>query len=500
MIAFSPIDFYHILYDIVESFPFVTLEGRDVKSRRINTFAVTKNLLEILTSNSLGKDSRYIGKRLFYSTKWSGEDSSVKYEYPALFVGPSNEQYDGKNRNYYYVDYSLIFGDNFDAKMTQTGNQDIDASRTFEQVEETLRDLWGVVYATLQSYVYVELYFGGTIVGSGWFSKGYLEVLKSEGSIDRVKILYHMEPLMSDIEATVHVDGQAPKIITYMVSLRMKHSLCAAYTALPTPTPFVPLVVIDADAQILFNAVEAAGGTVSAEKRIAVSTVFSRMKSEGIYDDFYAFYLPMGGSAATNKFNAKNPIDSNAAFRLLFVGGFTHTENAIVPNGINTYANTYFTPSVHGLPTDTAISYYSLTESAGTYMEMGVTGIGGSSGVGQYNIAPNVSGASFRAVNSTGNAAGLGVVGTVGLFTACRTDALTMQLYKNATLLFNNGSLPITVSDKQMYMCGRNVNNVSFTPTNRACAFGAIWKNATAGNVAKLNTIITDYLTEIGAI
>jgi hypothetical protein len=210
-----------------------------VKSRRINTFAVTKNLLEILKSNNLGKDSRYIGKRLFYSTKWSGQDSDIQYEYPALFVGPSNELYDGKNRDYYYADYSLIFGDNFDAKMTQTGNQDIDASRTFEQVEETRRDLWGVVYATLQSYVYAKLELAGAPVAVGWFTKGYIEVLKAAGTISHARIQYHMEPLISDIEATVHVDGQAPKIITYMVSLRMKHSLCAAYTALPTPTIIV---------------------------------------------------------------------------------------------------------------------------------------------------------------------------------------------------------------------------------------------------------------------
>ena len=499
MIAFSPIEFYNILHDIAQSMPIVTVEGRDVTSRRLNTFAATKNLLEIISSNSLGKDSRYIGKRLFYSTKWSGQDSDIKYEYPALFAGPRNERYEVKG-DFYYVDYTLVFGDKFEPKMAQTQNQDIDASRTFEEVQQTLRDLWGIVFVTLKSYVYANLFLGSTQVAAGWFSLGYLQALKTTGSISRWAVADHFSTLMSEVEATEEVDGSASKIATYIVSLRIKHSSCQAYQALPTPSPFTPAIVIDADAQILFNAVEAAGGTVSIDKRTAVSTVFTRMKAENIYNDFYAFYLPMGGSAATNKFNAKNPIDSNAAFRLLFVGGFTHAENAIIPNGINTYANTYFIPSVHGLPTDTAISYYSLTESAGTYIEMGTTGIGGSSGVGQYNIAPNVSGASFRTVNSTGNAAGLGVVGTVGLFTAARTDALSMKLYKNAALVFNDGSLPITVSDKPMYMCGRNLNNASFTPTNRACGFAAIWRNATSTNVAILNGIITDYLTEIGAI
>lgn len=236
MIAFSPIDFYQILHDIAQSMPFVTVEGRDVTSRRLNTFAATKNLLEILKSNSLGKDSRYIGKRLFYSTKWSGLDSAIEYEYPALFVGPSNEMYE-VNGDVYYVDYSLVFGDKFEPKMGIDGNQDIDASRTFEEVEQTLRDLWGVVFATLKNYVYAKLFLGATQIEQGWYSDAYLTQLITAGTISRRAALYHMSALMQDVEGTVHIDGNSPKIATYVISLRLKHSSCQAYQALPTPTP-----------------------------------------------------------------------------------------------------------------------------------------------------------------------------------------------------------------------------------------------------------------------
>lgn len=236
MVAFSPIDFYNILHDIAASFPFVTLEGRDVKSRRINTFAVTKKLLEVLSSNSLGKDSRYIGKRLFYSTKWNGLDSAIEYEYPALFIGPSNVMYEIRG-DFYYVDYSLVFGDQFEPKMGVTGNQDIDSSRTFEEVEQSLLDLWGIVFATLKTYAYYKLYLGNTLVGAGWFSSGYIQQLKTAGTITRSESMQSLLGLMSDIEAMPQVDGNAPKIITYILSMRIKHSSCQAYEALPTPTP-----------------------------------------------------------------------------------------------------------------------------------------------------------------------------------------------------------------------------------------------------------------------
>lgn len=236
MVAFSPIEFYNILHDIAQSMPFVTIEGRDVTSRRLNTFAATKNLLEIISSNSLGKDSRYIGKRLFYSTKWNGQDGDIKYEYPALFAGPSNERYDVKG-DFYFVDYTLVFGDKFEAKMTQTQNQNIDASRTFEEVQQTLRDLWGVVFVTLKNYVYAKLYLGATQVAEGWYSDAYLTQLITAGAITRRAVTDHFSTLMSDVEATEEVDGNASKIATYIVSLRMKHSVCNVYQPLPTPTP-----------------------------------------------------------------------------------------------------------------------------------------------------------------------------------------------------------------------------------------------------------------------
>jgi hypothetical protein len=44
--------------------------------------------------------------------------------------------------------------------------------------------------------------------------------------------------------------------------------------------------------------------------------------------------------ASQFKYNLVNPIDSDAAYRLVFNGGWTHSSNGATPNGTNGYANT----------------------------------------------------------------------------------------------------------------------------------------------------------------
>jgi hypothetical protein len=58
-----------------------------------------------------------------------------------------------------------------------------------------------------------------------------------------------------------------------------------------------------------------------------------------------ALYPMVGGTASTNKFNLKDSRDLDAAFRLSFSGGWTHSSNGILGNGTNSFANTFFNPN-----------------------------------------------------------------------------------------------------------------------------------------------------------
>ena len=115
----------------------------------------------------------------------------------------------------------------------------------------------------------------------------------------------------------------------------------------------------DPDAQAYIDALDAAGYTVSGAEETAINTFVLDLKADGIWTKSKAIYPFIGGTAATHKFNLKDPRDLDAAFRLTFFGGWTHSATGALPNGTNGYAQTYLDPSTD-LPED--------SESMGIYL------------------------------------------------------------------------------------------------------------------------------------
>jgi hypothetical protein len=97
----------------------------------------------------------------------------------------------------------------------------------------------------------------------------------------------------------------------------------------------------------------------------AIETLVSDLKTYGLWTKMTAIYPFVGGSAASHKFNLKDPRDLNAAYRLVFYGGMSHTSNGIVPNGTTSYADTNLVPSAAMNNLDQHISFYSRTNSSG---------------------------------------------------------------------------------------------------------------------------------------
>ena len=131
--------------------------------------------------------------------------------------------------------------------------------------------------------------------------------------------------------------------------------LGGSYT--PPPAP-----VYDPDALAFITA---AAITDNTEKN-AVNQLVIDLKSYGIWLKMKAIYPFVGGTAFSHKFNLKNPVDSNAAFRLTFFGGWVHSSTGAKPNGTNAYAETYFIPSVELTTNYGSAHYYSRTGTAET--------------------------------------------------------------------------------------------------------------------------------------
>ena len=123
----------------------------------------------------------------------------------------------------------------------------------------------------------------------------------------------------------------------------------------------------DADAQAFITA----AAITDATQQSAINTLVVDLKTYGIWTKMKAMYPFVGGTASAHKFNLKDPRDLNAAFRLVFSGGWTHNSNGALPNGTNGYADTFLTPSTSLLQNSSHISYYSRTQSNGTEVEIG---------------------------------------------------------------------------------------------------------------------------------
>jgi hypothetical protein len=101
-----------------------------------------------------------------------------------------------------------------------------------------------------------------------------------------------------------------------------------------------------------------AAGITNPTQKTAINNLVIGLKSDGIWTKMKAIYPFVGGTASTHKWNLKDPRDLDAAFRLVFNGGWTHSSTGATPNGTNGYADTKFNPNTQLSITNAHISLY----------------------------------------------------------------------------------------------------------------------------------------------
>lgn len=137
----------------------------------------------------------------------------------------------------------------------------------------------------------------------------------------------------------------------------------------------------DSDAQAFFTA---AGITDSTQKS-AVNQLVLDLKSYSIWTKFIAIYPLVGGTATTHKYNLKNPVDTDAGFRIVFSGGITHDANGITGNGTTGYGDTKINANTHLSQNDVSAFVYVRTNSSGAYTDLGAL----KSSAPQYRVQMN---------------------------------------------------------------------------------------------------------------
>jgi hypothetical protein len=250
-------------------------------------------------------------------------------------------------------------------------------------------------------------------------------------------------------------------------------------------------IAIDPDASLFLRTV----GITDTTQQSAIDTLVLEMKNAGIWSKMKAIYPFVGGTASTHRWNLKDPRDLDAAYRLTFFGGWTHSSTGADPNGTTGYANTFLTPTTHLTENTTHLSYYSRENTSGAHVEIGSWGdpnrMGISCKYNNFNVSDHYNYNTNRVIQT-------GLNGD-GYYVATRTSSTVHKLFRNSTQVSTtNTSVSSGWSSVTRTVVLAYNNQISSDYSNKECAFATIGDGLTDADVANLYTIVQKYQTTLG--
>jgi hypothetical protein len=270
-------------------------------------------------------------------------------------------------------------------------------------------------------------------------------------------------------------------------------------TGLLTQWTFGTAAIPDPDAQAFISA----AGITDSTQQSAIFALVASLKSASLWTKFNAVYPFVGGSASSHKFNLINPADTNAAFRLNFVGGWTHSANGATPNGTNGYADSFFNTT--NLSNNSGhLSYYSRTNS-GVINEIVMGNLNDTNGGNGLNliVRRNTNLISFRATE-LGAATGLVDSTTTdgrGMAIGSITSSASRKIYRNGSLLnTNTTNVNYSRANATTLIAAAYITNTASAGfyTNKECAFASIGAGLNDTEAADLYTAVQTFQTTLG--
>lgn len=250
--------------------------------------------------------------------------------------------------------------------------------------------------------------------------------------------------------------------------------------------------VSDADAQAFVNA-------AVIEDQIqatAINQLVTDMKGYGLWSKMKAVYPFVGGTATSHKFNLKNPLDTNAAFRLTFTGGWTHSSTGAKPNGTNAYADTFLLPASTLTLNSSHLSYYSRTNVSESKEDIGCW-----DGAGfHYTLLgiryASLSNSTYSVIQSSGSYFSFADANSQGFYLSARTSSTLTTLYKNGTSQNTSGTVSTgNPAAKTIYVGGCNGNTAIFS--SKEVAFASIGDGLSTIEAANFYTMVQTFNTTL---
>jgi hypothetical protein len=251
----------------------------------------------------------------------------------------------------------------------------------------------------------------------------------------------------------------------------------------------------DADATAFLDAALITDATITA----AIQQLVIDLKTYGIWSKCKAIYPFVGGSASTHKWNLKDARDLDAAFRLVFSGGITHSSTGALFNGTTGYGDTKINSSSQltkssthlslyvrnnnnsGSPYDIANADNIIMTSNPTYL---ITRY--SSNMAFVGIADESYGTSAASTNSTG-------------FWCGATNGGTSQvLYRNGSSYATGTAGSGSLANRNLFLGAANAGGAADFFSNKEYAFASIGSGLSATEASNFNTAVQAFQTTLG--
>lgn len=254
-------------------------------------------------------------------------------------------------------------------------------------------------------------------------------------------------------------------------------------------SPLRPKVMGDSDVAAFISA----AGITDATQKAAINTLVAGLKSNSLWTKMYAIYPIIGGTATTHKFNLKNPADSDAAYRLSFAGGWTHSSNGALPNGTTGYANTFLNPNTLSMQNSIHMSFYSRTNTvAGSMADMGCHN-------GSVYTIQNIAivGIHYVGLNST-TFPSVAVADARKFWIDTRTASNVIKGYRDGSEIATGTNASSTPPNFPIFIGARSSSGTAELFSNKQCAFASIGTGLTPTDVTNFNTLVVNYNTTLG--
>jgi hypothetical protein len=230
----------------------------------------------------------------------------------------------------------------------------------------------------------------------------------------------------------------------------------------------------------------------------ALNTLESDLTTYGLTSKIKALYPFVGGTAAKHKYNFMDARDLDAAFRLSFNGGLTHSSTGVKGGGINNYIDTFVNPN-NNLTLDSChVATYLRTNVLETTIEIGISE--SSFGTEIILIPRYSSDVNLFNIQKSGSRISTSSTDSRGLFLLNRTSSTLQNAWRNSTKLATDTNTSALRPNGNIWLTAWNnepAPSITY-PSTRETAFVSIGDGLTDTNASNLYTAVQAFQTTLG--